>query len=95
MRSLEGWGVLLGVPALFLIAYLYPRLPILNDLQLCAVRRFLRFDCPGCGLKRSFIALAHGRIRESIDLHTLDPVVGGAVTLAFAARQLQMGPPGN
>jgi hypothetical protein len=28
--------------------------------EVCTMRRLLGIDCPGCGLTRSFVALAHG-----------------------------------
>lgn len=31
----------------------------------CMFRRWLQIDCPGCGLTRSFIELAHGRFARA------------------------------
>lgn len=73
--AFEGWGILLGVPALFVAAYIYGFFPALDHVQICAVRRFLGFECPGCGLTRSFAALVYGNIRKSIDLHPLGIVI--------------------
>lgn len=79
MRSrrvfIQGWSVLLGVSALFVFARLYPRVPLFSKLTFCSVRHFLRVDCPGCGLTRSFVELTHWRIRGSIDVHPLGLVV--------------------
>jgi uncharacterized protein DUF2752 len=33
--------------------------------ELCTMRRLLHIDCPGCGLTRCFISLAHGHLREA------------------------------
>jgi hypothetical protein len=33
--------------------------------ELCYFRRTLGIDCPGCGLTRSFIALAHGNLARA------------------------------
>lgn len=71
----EGWGILIGVPALVLLAYIYPLIPGFSTLPLCGVRHFLGVDCPGCGLTSSFAALAHGHIRMSIDCHPLGIVI--------------------
>jgi hypothetical protein len=80
----RGWGVLAGVPALFLAAYLYPLFPKISGFQFCAVRRFLGVDCPGCGLTRSFAVLVRGHIRESVDLHPLGVVIALWLLYSFA-----------
>lgn len=77
MKVFKGWGVVLGIPALFVAAYYYPTFPIINSLRLCAVYNFLKLPCPGCGLTRSFIALAHFEFKKSIALHPLGLVVAG------------------
>lgn len=33
--------------------------------ELCHMKRYTGVDCPGCGLTRSFISLAHGRLAEA------------------------------
>lgn len=84
----------MGVPALFVFAYLYPRVPIFSKLTFCSVRHFLGFDCPGCGLTRSFVELVHWRVRQSIDAHPLGVVIalwllymwGRAVYASMAGR---------
>lgn len=41
--------------------------PILNAPlpELCTFRRTVGLDCPGCGLTRCFISLAHGRLGDA------------------------------
>jgi Protein of unknown function (DUF2752) len=65
--------LLLSVGVLLLAAVLSIRsgtqvlLPLI-DLplpELCTMRRMTGINCPGCGLTRSFIALAHGDVRSS------------------------------
>ena len=87
MKLAKGWGVLLGVPALFVVAYLYPLLPAIGRLRICAVNSFLGCDCPGCGLVRSFAALVRGRIRDSVDLHPLGVIIA-AWLIYFFGRSL-------
>ncbi|MBI4212382.1 MAG: DUF2752 domain-containing protein [Deltaproteobacteria bacterium] len=44
-------------------------------MDLCVVKNFLGFDCPGCGLTRSVLAMFRGDLRESIALHPLGVVI--------------------
>lgn len=39
--------------------------------ELCTFHRLTGWDCPGCGMTRSFISMAHGRIMEAIGYHLL------------------------
>ena len=80
---IQGWGVLLGVPAIFLFAYFYYRIPFASKASFCSVRHFLGVDCPGCGLTRSFAALMHGNIRESVDIHPLGIIIAAWLAYMF------------
>ena len=42
-------------------------MPILGEPlpELCHMKRYTGIDCPGCGLTRSFISLAHGRVLDA------------------------------
>ena len=73
--SRRGWIVLIGVPALFVLAYILALKPALTGLPLCGVKMFTGIDCPGCGLTRSIAYLTHGQIRRSIDYHPLGIVI--------------------
>lgn len=70
-----GWGILLGVPAVFSVAYFLPRVPGIDRFELCAVKGFVGVPCPGCGLTHAFVALAHGDLRGSVDAHPLGIVI--------------------
>jgi hypothetical protein len=84
VRTSLGWGILVGVPALFASAVLYPMVPARWRFGLCAVKRFAGVECPGCGLRSSFTLLAHGRVRESIDSHPLGVVIAAWLIYLFA-----------
>src|SRR6478752_10538865 len=61
---------------------------------LCASRALFDIECPGCGLTRSFVALAAGDIQESWQLHRLGwllalAVVGQIPYRLYALRQLR------
>lgn len=53
-------------------------------------------DCPGCGMTRSFILVAHGRFRESLQYHRLGILlyVTFAFLAAYHAVALMRGPRG-
>jgi Protein of unknown function (DUF2752) len=86
VRALEGWGILAGIPALFVVAFLLWFVPGFEHLPLCAVRSFLGVDCPGCGLSRSFAALTHGHLRASIDYHPLGIVIAAWLIVLFGRK---------
>ena len=56
----------------------------------CPARALLGVDCPLCGMTRSFVALAHGRLGAALDFHPAGPFLmlamfafaGAAVTVA-------------
>ncbi|MCW8133985.1 MAG: DUF2752 domain-containing protein, partial [Planctomycetota bacterium] len=54
-------------------------------------------DCPGCGMGRSFISLAHGRMGDALHYHRLGPALYLFMLALFAyhlwgARQPQGAP---
>jgi hypothetical protein len=65
--------LLFVTPATLLFALIYPHLPW-KGLGLCAVRRMINLNCPGCGFIRSIAALVSGDLRASIDLNPMGVV---------------------
>jgi hypothetical protein len=53
--------------------------------ETCTLHARLGIDCPGCGLTRSFIHLAHGDLRAA---WSLNPV--GLLMFAFVAAQIPL-----
>jgi uncharacterized protein DUF2752 len=53
---------------------------------LCGSRTLFGVECPGCGLTRSFVALASGDIRESFRLHRVGWLLAVAVVLQIPYR---------
>jgi hypothetical protein len=51
----------------------------------CGFRRLTGHPCPGCGLTRSLVFLAHGEVASSFQAHPLGPLV-----FAFVAAQLPL-----
>ena len=55
------------------------RLPVIGvDIPLvdgCLSRRMLGVSCPGCGLTRSFVAVAHGQFRLAVEYNAVGPAL--------------------
>lgn len=57
-----------------------------NHLMTCPYKALTGFDCPGCGMQRSFIELLKGNIVDSLYLYpALLPTI---FTLLFTAAHL-------
>jgi hypothetical protein len=61
-------------------------LPGLPMPQVCASKAWFGIDCPGCGLTRSFILLAHGDFSGAYQMHRLGWLVMSSVLLQFPYR---------
>jgi hypothetical protein len=61
--------------------------------ETCSSRAWFGVECPGCGLTRSFVHLAHGRFRESYHLHHLGWLLALAVCLQFPYRLTALATP--
>jgi hypothetical protein len=87
------WALVGSAFGAALIAFLLPP-PAAGALHLggweipglCIFRGLLGIDCPGCGLTRSWVALAHGDLGASLSYHLLGPALFAFVLLQ-AARQ--------
>lgn len=63
--------------------------------ETCPARALSGRDCPGCGLTRSFVLLAHGRFRESVHMHHVGWLMAFAVLVQFPYRLLSLRRPGR
>ena len=61
--------ILIGIPVLFVLLYLYPHLPWIHGSSLCVVNMATNMDCPGCGITRSLSAFINGNFYESVHWH--------------------------
>jgi hypothetical protein len=57
---------------------------------LCVSRTWFGVRCPGCGLTRSFVHLAHGRWQASWQAHRLGWLLAGVVVLQIPYRIHQL-----
>ena len=55
---------------------------------LCTFRRVTGVPCPGCGLTRSFVFLAHGQVLDAFRANLLGPLAFG-VTVAQVPYRLR------
>ncbi|KYF59461.1 DUF2752 domain-containing protein [Sorangium sp. So ce542] len=53
-------------------------------VPLCPFAIVTRHPCPGCGLTRATLALAHGHVSEALRLHPLSPIMAPLVLAAIA-----------
>ncbi|MHB1038573.1 MAG: DUF2752 domain-containing protein [Pirellulales bacterium] len=59
----------------------------------CMSRQYLGLECPGCGLTRSFVHLAHGDWRASLAVHRLGWLLALALLVQFPYRAIGMARP--
>jgi hypothetical protein len=67
-------------------------LPILNAPlpELCTFRRLMGMGCPGCGLTRCFISLAHGDVRAAWSYNPAGLVLFALFVVQIPYRGLQL-----
>jgi len=53
---------------------------------LCLWKRATGIECPGCGLSRGFVQIAHGKLIEAVKLNPFSPII----FLLLAARFLHV-----
>ena len=53
-------------------------------VPICPFAIVTRHPCPGCGLTRATLALAHGRVAEALHFHPLSPIMAPLVIAAIA-----------
>ena len=72
------WPSTLFIAALLALAALLP-LPRNNVIagvpSICLFHNFTGLPCPGCGLTRSWVAMAHGHAGEALVWHPLGPML--------------------
>lgn len=65
----------------------YPGIPMPES---CMSRTLFGFECPGCGLTRSFVFLAHGDWARSFAMHRVGWILALAVLAQFPYRWFQL-----
>ena len=67
-----------------------PGLPAYPLPETCVARQLWGIRCPGCGLTRSFIFLAHGDWSASFRMHRLGWLLAAAVIIQLPYRALAL-----
>ena len=62
---------------------------------MCALKLFFGFDCPGCGLTHSVLALLQGDLGKSIGLHPMGVVVFLWVINLWWMKKIKFSPTGQ
>ena len=57
---------------------------------LCTFRRLTGWPCPGCGLTRSFVFLAHGRLADAFGINVFGPVAFAWVVAQIPLRAVRI-----
>jgi hypothetical protein len=57
---------------------------------LCWFRRLLNINCPGCGLTRSFISVAHGRLSDAWYYNPVGPMLFAVVVSQLPYHGVQL-----
>lgn len=68
--------------AVIAVSFLY-RGYVNRGPTLCMFRVVTGVPCPGCGMTRSFCAIAEGEMGKAFDFHILGPFLYGAILLAI------------
>lgn len=54
----------------------------------CMSKKVFDVDCPGCGLTRAFVLVAHGRFRESFTVHRVGMPMYAFMVWQIAVRSM-------
>jgi hypothetical protein len=58
--------------------------------EMCQLRRTLGLPCPGCGLTRSFISLAHGDLSAAVQFNPAGPMLFALLAFQIPYRSWQI-----
>ena len=88
MRATLGWLGWAGMLAVLVASFIYESSPLADEV-LCVFRRTLGLPCPGCGLTRSFCAMARLDIVGAFGFHLAGPWLWLTAAAAVALRPMQ------
>ncbi|MCE9589196.1 MAG: DUF2752 domain-containing protein [Planctomycetes bacterium] len=79
-----------GLTAVVVTSYLYAPWSTTGPV-LCPLRALTGVDCPGCGLTRSFCAMAHGHLAQAASFHWLGPLFFACAVAAIPLLLIEAG----
>ncbi|WP_448534325.1 DUF2752 domain-containing protein [Parathermosynechococcus lividus] len=91
-ERLSRWGFL-GLATAPLVGSVLFNHGMAPPFVICPVRSLTSIPCPGCGLTRSFMAIARGDFDDALSMHLFGPVLFAAFLLVVVlmAAELKTG----
>lgn len=83
--SWAGWAVMLAV---VVTSFFFERTPLADEAW-CVLKRLSGMSCPGCGLTRSFCAMARGDVAAAFGFHLAGPWLWGTAAAAVVWHPLR------
>lgn len=84
----RGWWLAAAFVAFVVALWLWPHLPA-SDWTLCPFRALTGYSCPGCGMTRASILVAHGDLAHAVEYHPFAPALFAGFFLVAAHRLAQ------
>lgn len=84
------WALTPAAAAMSWLAASRTVLPEGAGQTICLLRRFAGLPCPGCGLTRAFVHLAHGEWAAALVDHPLAPLIAVQLVVGWVAIGLAL-----
>jgi len=86
-RGVDGQTALSAIAlACLCAAFVFSPATVASGPTICPFRLATGLPCPGCGLTRSWVALAHGRVSDSFGANLFGPLAFGLAVAIVTLR---------